>query len=560
MLARDVVAERIAGAVEAAQRQGLLPAAALTGPAVERPQKAEHGDFASSVPLRLARAARMPPMEIAERLAGLVAPHEAVARVWAAPPGFVNFALSDDWLRTQVDAVLAAGAAFGNSAMGGGRRVQVEFVSANPTGPLHVGAARGAVLGSTLANALAAAGYEVSREYYINDAGQQVRLFYESVFARYAQALGREGEEIPPGGYQGEYVAELGRELAAEFGERFADGEREAAARQVGEAGLQRMLANIGADLELIGVGFDNWFSERDLFEGGEYERTLAHLREQGHTLEREGALWFNSSALGDEKDNVLVRGTGQPTYFASDIAYHRDKFVERGFDQVIDVWGADHQGHVPRMRAMMEALGLDPARLTILICQLVTLKRGGETVRASKRTGELITLRELVEEVGADACRYFFLARTAESQLEFDLELAKRQSADNPVYYVQYAHARIASILRQASERGVGWEDGDTALLTHEAELALIRKMAQLPELVESIARTLAPHTLPHYAGELATAFHWFYDHCRVLSPEPEQLALSKARAAVGGGGADGARADANVDGRIRAGADVGG
>ena len=531
MLARDVVAERIVGAVEAAQRQGLLPAAALTGPAVERPQKAEHGDFASSVPLRLARAARMPPMEIAERLAGLVAPHEAVARVWAAPPGFVNFALSDDWLRAQVDAVLAAGAAFGNSAMGGGRRVQVEFVSANPTGPLHVGAARGAVLGSTLANALAAAGYEVSREYYINDAGQQVRLFYESVFARYMQALGREGEEIPPGGYQGEYVADLGRELAAEFGERFADGERETAAREVGEAGLQRMLANIGADLELIGVKFDNWFSERELFEGGEYERTLAHLREQGHTLEREGALWFNSSALGDEKDNVLVRGTGQPTYFASDIAYHRDKFVERGFDQVIDVWGADHQGHVPRMRAMMEALGLDPARLTILICQLVTLKRGGETVRASKRTGELITLRELVEEVGADACRYFFLARTAESQLEFDLELAKRQSADNPVYYVQYAHARIASILRQAAERGVGWEDGDTALLTHEAELALIRKMAQLPELVESIARTLAPHTLPHYAGELATAFHWFYDHCRVLSPEPEQLALSKAR-----------------------------
>lgn len=291
------------------------------------------------------------------------------------------------------------------------------------------------------------------------------------------------------------------------------------------------MLANIGADLGLIGVEFDTWFSERELFAGGQYEGTLAYLREQGYTAEREGALWFTSTALGDDKDNVLVRGTGQPTYFASDIAYHRDKFVARGFDEVIDVWGADHQGHVPRMRAMMEALGLDPARLTILICQLVTLKRGGETVRASKRTGELITLRELVEEVGADACRYFFLARTAESQLEFDLELAKRQSADNPVYYVQYAHARIAGILRQAAERGIGPEGGDTGLLRHEAELGLIRKMAQLPEVVETAARTLAPHTLPHYAGELATAFHWFYDHCRVLSPEPGELALSKAR-----------------------------
>ena len=518
-------------AVESAQRQGLLPAAALTGPAVERPQKTEHGDFASSVPLRLARAARMPPMEIAERLASLVEPHEAVARVWAAPPGFVNFALSGDWLRGQVNAILAEGAAFGGSEIGAGRRVQVEFVSANPTGPLHVGAARGAVLGSTLANALAASGYEVSREYYINDAGQQVRLFYESVFARYAQALGRDGEEVPSGGYQGEYAAELGRELAAEFGERFMEGERGSAVREVGEAGLQRMLADIGADLDLIGVGFDHWYSERDLFAGGQYERTLAYLQEKGYTAEREGALWFTSTALGDDKDNVLVRGTGQPTYFASDIAYHWDKFVDRGFDQVIDVWGADHQGHVPRMRAMMEALGLDPERLIILICQLVTLKRGGETVRASKRTGELITLRELVEEVGADACRYFFLARSAESQLEFDLELAKKQSADNPVYYVQYAHARVAGILRQAAERGVGWDDGDTALLTHEAELALIRKMAQLPELVETIARTLAPHTLPHYAGELATALHWFYDHCRVLSPDPAHLPLSKAR-----------------------------
>ena len=531
MLVRDRIAARVGAAVEAAQRDGILPSAAVTGPLVERPSKPEHGDFASSVPLRLARAARMQPLEIAEHLVALVSSDEAIERVWAAPPGFLNFKLSDDWVRAQVEAVRSAGASYGNVDVGQARPVQVEFVSANPTGPLHVGTARGAVLGSSLANVLEAAGYRVNREYYVNDAGLQMRLFFDSVFARYAQALGRTGEEVPEGGYQGAYLAELGVELAQELGERHMSGDREAAIHELGELGLQRMLVNIRADLELIGVTFDTWFSERDLFANKQYDTTMDLLRERGYTAERDGALWFMSTALGEDKDNVLVRGTGQPTYFASDIAYHYDKFVGRGFDRVIDIWGADHQGHVPRMKVVMGALGIEPERLTILISQLVTLKRGNETVRASKRTGQLISIRELVSEVGPDACRYFFLARAADSQMEFDMELAKRESPDNPVYYVQYAHARIAGIIRQAQERSLSWDDGDVSLLRHEAELALVRKIVQLPELIDSIATTLAPHALPHYATELATAFHLFYDNCRVLSQDDADLPLSKAR-----------------------------
>ena len=451
--------------------------------------------------------------------------------VSAAPPGFVNFRLGEGWLRDQVEAVRRAGAAFGNVDSGAGRRVQIEFVSVNPTGPVHVGHARGAVLGSALARTLAAAGCEVTREYYVNDAGTQMELFYRSVFARYAQALGRADIELPPDGYRGAYLVALGEELAERHGARLLDGDRDAAIARLGEEGLDRMLELIRSDLGRIGVEFDVWFRERDLYADGRFEETMALLRERGFSAVRDGAEWFTSTALGEEKDNVIVRSTGAPTYFASDIAYHRDKFERRGFDRVIDVWGADHQGHVPRMKAVMQALDLDPDRLTILISQLVTLKSGGDVVRASKRTGRIVTLGDLVDEVGADACRYFFLARAAESQMEFDLELAKRESSENPVYYVQYAHARIAGILRQAAERGVAWDDGDVALLVEGAEQDLVRRMLQLPEIVDAVAVTLAPHALPHYAVDLATAFHWFYDHCRVLSSDPADEALMKAR-----------------------------
>ncbi|MCH7483278.1 MAG: arginine--tRNA ligase [Chloroflexi bacterium] len=531
MLIREVITQRIADAITAAQQQGALPAFDVPDVALDRPQDPEHGDFASSLPLRLAKQARMAPLAIAEALVPHVAAGDPIDRVWAAPPGFLNVALSPAWLQRQVDDVLAQGEAFGNTSTGKGRSVQVEFVSVNPTGPVHVGHARGAVLGSTLANTLAAAGFDVTREYYVNDAGTQMEIFYASVFARYAQALGRADEQIPEDGYRGDYLVVLGKELAAEHGDRFLSMERKQAVAELGAAGLERMLDGIRTDLARIGVEFDVWFRERSLFESGQYDAAIAELEGRGATVQRDGALWFTSAALGDDKDNVLVRSTGQPTYFASDIAYHRNKFEERSFDRVIDIWGADHQGHVTRMKTAMRALGIDPERLHIIISQLVTLRQGGDRVRASKRTGQIVTLSDLVDEVGADACRYFFLARAAESQMDFDLELAKKESGDNPVYYVQYAHARIAGILRQAKERSVRWDDGDPSLLVDDAELALIRKMLLLPEHVESIAMTLAPHALPHYAAELATAFHWFYDRCRVLSAEPAEAPLMKAR-----------------------------
>ena len=535
MLVRDLIAARLRDAVGEAQRTGALPLFDLPRSGlVERPQKPDHGDFASGLPLRVAKAAKRPPLEIAQALADALAQGEdggPIGEVSAAPPGFVNFRLNDDWLRAQVEDIRAAEATFGNVDAGAGRRVQVEFVSVNPTGPVHVGHARGAVLGSALAQALSAAGFDVTREYYVNDAGNQMELFYRSVFARYAEALGRTDVPLPDDGYRGAYLVELGEQLAERHGPRYLEMDADGATAELGEEALNLMLDVIRVDLERIGVEFDVWFRERDLYAGGQYEETMALLRERGYTAVRDGAEWFTSTALGDEKDNVIVRSTGAPTYFASDIAYHRDKFGRRGFDRVIDIWGADHQGHVPRMKAVMQALDLDPDRLTILIGQLVTLKSGGDIVRASKRTGQIVTLGDLVDEVGADACRYFFLARAAESQMEFDLELAKKESSENPVYYVQYAHARIAGILRQAAERGVAWDDGDIALLTDPAELALVRRMLQLPEIVDSIAVTLAPHSLPHYAVDLATAFHWFYDHCRVLSSDPSDAALMKAR-----------------------------
>ncbi|MBU2607910.1 MAG: arginine--tRNA ligase, partial [Chloroflexi bacterium] len=420
--------------------------------------------------------------------------------------------------------------AYGNIDLGEGSRVQLEFVSVNPTGPLHVGHGRGAILGSTLANVLTAAGYQVEKEYYVNDAGNQIDAFCRSLYARYQQSSGIDAE-MPAEGYFGSYMVELAQEIISEEGDRFLKSPAEEEMPQLGQIGLAKMLKQIKADLELLDVNFDIWFSEQSLFDNGQYQKVMALLREQGYIDEKEGATWFVSTALGDSKDNVVVRGNGSPTYFASDIAYHYNKFLERKFDKVIDIWGADHQGHVSRMKAVISALGIEPDQLEVIISQMVTLRRGDELVRVSKRSGELVTLREVVEEVGADACRFFFLSRSADSQMDFDLELAKKESADNPVYYVQYAHARIASILRLAQERQIDYRDGNVSLLTTEPELTLIRKMMLLPEIVETIAVTLQPHHLSYYAQELATVFHSFYKQCRVVSQHPEDEAITKAR-----------------------------
>jgi arginyl-tRNA synthetase len=523
---KQLLAEILTQAVNRVQEAGKLPPVSLPQVVIERPQKPEHGDYASSIPLKLARATGTNPLVIAKNIVEVLTLSPEIDSTVVAPPGFINFTLKGDWLAQQVEPILSAGEAYGNINLGQGCRIQIEFVSVNPTGPLHVGHGRGAVLGSTLANVLTAAGNEVEKEYLINDAGAQIDAFYRSLYARYQQSLGNSAE-IPQDGYFGGYITDLVNELKQEG---FKPGKEpgEETMRRLGELGLEKMIGRIRADLEVLGVKFDVWFSERTLYRDGQYEVVMSLLHEKGYIAEKEDATWFVSTALGEDKDNVVVRSDGSPTYFASDIAYHYNKFLERKFDTVINIWGADHQGHVSRMKAVVGALDINPERLKVIISQMVTLRRGEELVRLSKRSGDIITLREVIDEVGADACRFFFLSRSADAQMDFDLELAKKQSADNPVYYVQYAHARIASILRLAQQRGIDYQDGDVSLLTTEPELTLVRKMLLLPEIVEIIACTLEPHHLTYYAQDLATVFHGFYKQCRVVS---EDEALTKAR-----------------------------
>ena len=534
MIVREKIAELVKQALEEAQASDALPQVDVEDIAVERPQNAEHGDFATSLPLKLARPMRMNPMQIAERIADRLQDDDdtdgLLSSAVVARPGFINFALNRSWLQAQVEAIKTAGTEFGNVNAGAGQRVQVEFVSANPVGPLHIAHARGGVLGSALANILQAAGCDVTREYYFNDAGAQIGHFARTLHTRYLQQCGRDAE-LDEDDYRGEYMVDITAEIFREEGNRFLDMPDDDAMQELGALGVAKFMARIREDLVALRIEFDEWFNEKTLFVDGQFERSMALLRDNDYVTEHEDAVWFASTRLGDDKDKVLVRSNGIPTYFASDVAYHYNKFFERDFDRVINVWGADHQGHALFMKALVAALGMPADRLTLIINQLVSLKRGGETVRMSKRSGDIITLREVIDEVGADACRYFFLSRAADSQMEFDLELAKQQSQENPVYYIQYAHARIAGILRLAQERGIDYADGDASLLTHESELALIRKMLELPELIGMMARSLEAHHLTYYTYELAAAFTWFYEKCRVVSGVDGEEAISKAR-----------------------------
>jgi len=524
---RDRLVTLLTEAVNKAQKAGTLPSVVLPEITIERPQNAEHGDYASNIPLKLARLAKANPMAIAKELVTLLPHAEEIDSVVATPPGFINFTLKNEWVSQQVDHILKDGESFGNSKLGQGKKVQVEFVSINPTGPIHVGHGRGAILGSTLANVLAASGSKTEKEYYFNDAGNQMDIFKRSLYVRYLQSLGIPAE-MPENGYHGNYMIDLAKKIIAEHGDKFQKlGEAEAI-KQLGEIGIGKIKDKIREDLRRLRVDYDAWFREQSLYENGQYDKVMQLLRKGGYLTEQEGATWFVSTSLGEDKDNVVVRSNGIPTYFATDIAYHYNKFIERHFDKVIDIWGADHQGHVPRMKAVVAALGIDPEQLQIIIHQLVTLKRGGELVRVSKRTGDLITLEEVMDEVGVDACRFFFLARGASSQMDFDLELAKKQSQDNPVYYVQYAHARIASIMRLADEKTIAYADGDVSLMTSKPELTLIRKLLYLPELIEMVSVTSEPHHLAYYAQELATVFHAFYKDCRVVT---EDEAMTKSR-----------------------------
>ncbi len=526
-----LLASLITNALAEAQARGTLPPSGKAGVVIEKPQHAEHGDYSCSLPLKLARAMQMSPAAIGQGILDHLADHEAVGSSWVAPPGFINFSLSVEWLQAQVEAIRAAGGRYGTTSDGSGERVQVEFVSVNPTGPLHVGHARGAVIGSGLANVLEAAGYDVQREYYVNDAGNQMRAFCESLYARYMQAAGHD-VPFPEAGYQGDYLKEMAAELLEEEGDRFASMPRVDAVPELGRIGLEQTLGGIKTDLEALGVWYDEWFSEQTLLDEGDFDAAMSLLEKEGFLVDRGGARWFASTQLGEEKDNVVIRsGEGGPTYFGTDIAYHYNKLKRRGFDRVINVWGADHHGHVARMKAVAAALDEDPDRLTVILNQIVSFKSGEETARFSKREGVMVTLRDLVDEVGADACRFTFLSRSAESQMEFDLDLAKRQSSENPVYYVQYAHARLCSILRTAKERNLAFEDGDVGLLEHPREFELIRQLTALPEVVCTAAERLEPHHLAHYAMELARALQRYYEECRVVSGVAEDEAVSKAR-----------------------------
>ncbi len=527
---RSEVAQLVRSALDSAIDSGALPEVDVDDLSIERPQKSENGDFSCSLAMKLARPMKMNPRVIGQAIADALPDSTLIGSAWLAGPGFVNFNLDEDWLRAQVEVVIDSEGAYGNSTASKGARVQVEFVSVNPTGPVHVGHARGAVLGSALASVLEAAGYDVQREYYVNDAGRQMELFYETAYARYLQAWGRDAE-VPEEGYQGEYMIDLAQQIRSDHDDEFLGMSRDGAVAAIGEVGLEAMVTSIRESLQRIGVSYDNWFRERELYTGGEFERVMGLIEQRGYRTSADGAEWFAATRLGEEKDAVLIRSNGDPTYFASDVAYHYDKFIERGFDQVINIWGADHQGHVSRMKAAVSAMDVEPDRLTLMIYQMVTFKQGEELVRLSKRSGDIITVDDLVEQVGSDACRFFFLSRAAETQMEFDLELATRQSSDNPVYYVQYAHARIAGIISNAQERGIDLEGGDLSLLTHDAEFDLIRKIVQLPELIELMANSLAVHHLPHFAQELATAFHWFYQQCRVISTVEGEEELTRAR-----------------------------
>ena len=544
-------------ALEQLVSEGVLASGQFAEPVVERARDASHGDFATNAAMVNSQAAQMRPRDLAEKLVAALPPSELVAAVEIAGPGFINFRLNDNAYHALIPEILQQGHSYGRSDIGAGRRVQVEFVSANPTGPLHVGHGRGAAYGAVVADLLEAVGYDVHREYYVNDAGRQMDILGTSVWLRYLELCG-EAVVFPSNGYKGDYVWDIAATLHRDHGDDYrhradevfdgvppdepAGGDKEAHIdaliaqakhllgdnryRLVFETGLNVILDDIRDDLGLFGVFYQEWYSERSLVESGAVNKAIDRLRESGHLYEKGGAWWFRSTDFGDEKDRVVVRDNGQTTYFASDIAYHMDK-LERGFDRVIDVWGADHHGYVPRVKAALEAMGGDPSKLDVLLVQFAILYRGGEKAQMSTRSGEFITLRELRKEVGRDAARFFYVMRKCEQHMDFDLDLAKSQSNDNPVYYVQYAHARIQAVLRQAAEKLIDVEPSDgmhnLERLLEPHELDLLKSLSRYPEVVESAASNEEPHQLTHYLRELANDFHTYYNAHQFLVEDAE-------------------------------------
>ena len=517
-------------ALDSAIKNGELPPTQVSDAAIERPQNTHHGDFASSLPLKLAREMKMSPMTIGKILSNHIPEQGIIGESQIAPPGFVNLKLDSQWLLSQIHQIRDLKNSFGNLDVEEKRKIQIEYVSANPTGRLHIAHARGAVIGSALAKLLKAAGHTVEEEYYLNDAGNQIDKFNKSLLTRYKQIAGLE-IDLPEDAYPGEDIIDVAKSVWDDEGDRYLRLDEDEAEESIGTKGIPKMIDGIKDDLESLRIKFDEWFSETSLYTQGEFETCMQLLNDKGFTTDRDGATWLESTKLGEHKDNVLIRTSGTPTYFASDIAYHYNKFDQRNFTEVIDVWGADHQGQIGRLRSALDALGIDSKKLKIIVVQMVRFKKGETSEKLSKRKGNVIPLIDLVNEIGADACRFLFLSRSNESQLEFDLDLAKKQSSENPVYYVQYGHARICSILRLAKERDIEFSDGDVSILGDPTELSLINKMLELPDVIETSVENLEAHHLPHYSMELATAFHTFYQNCRVVSSKKSDLPTTKAR-----------------------------
>ncbi|MCX5780904.1 MAG: arginine--tRNA ligase [Firmicutes bacterium] len=519
----------VGSSLEQARIEGLIDYVTLPDFVIEVPRDEGHGDFASNAAMLMARQAHMSPLRIAEIICTQMdkTPMPELEKIEVAGAGFINFFLNEAWLYQIPEIVLGMGDRYGSGPRLN-QKVQVEFVSANPTGNLHMGNARGGAIGDTLANALDFAGYEVEREFYVNDAGNQIEVFAQSLEARYLQLMGAK-IEFPDNGYAGQDVVDTVKNIIREYKDSLLSMSSQERQDLVVNYALKEKLKYIKNTLDNFGIHYDVWFNEKSLHESGQVTDAINYLKDKGYIYEAEGAWWFKSTLFGDEKDEVVIRANGLPTYFAADIAYHRDKF-QRGFDRVINVWGADHHGHIGRMKGAVQALGYDANRLDILLMQLVRLYRGGNIVRMSKRTGTTVSLDELVDEVGKDAARFFFVMRSPDSQMDFDLDLAKEKNQENPVYYVQYAHARIQSIFRQAKAAGAvmkGPDEVDFSVLGSD-ELQLLRKIADFPQEIAIAARTLAPQRIPRFVLDLAGLFHSFYNHHRVLN---ENQALQDAR-----------------------------
>jgi len=517
---------------DAAIKAGLATEEQMPSVILELPKEKSHGDYSTNMAMQLARVAKKAPRAIAEAIIENFDRSKAsIEKIEIAGPGFINFYMDNAYLTELIPLILDAQEAYGESDFGKNEKIQVEFVSANPTGDLHLGHARGAAVGDTLCNVLAKAGYDVSREYYINDAGNQINNLARSIEARYFQALEMD-KPMPEDGYHGADIIGIGKQLAKDYGDKYVTVAEDVRFGFFREYGLKYEMAKLKEDLENFRVRFDVWYSETSLYKDGKIEEALSELRENGHIFEEGGATWFRSSALGDDKDRVLIKQDGSFTYLLPDIAYHRNK-LERGFETLINVWGADHHGYIPRMKAAIEALGYKKEQLEVEIIQLVHLFKDGEKMKMSKRTGKAVTMRDLIEEVGLDATRYFFAMRSADTHLDFDLDLAVSQSNDNPVYYAQYAHARICSILRQGEESQIKYDENvDFNLISSEKEIELLKKLGEFPQVIADAADKRMPHRMTNYIYELASTFHSFYNADKVL--DKEQPERSKARLAL--------------------------